>query len=140
MSSRTVARKTRSNVQSDQTTEPENTFTEFPASPGVFPATAQMTAPLQDSDDEAPARPIDVIADHVLAARYLSAEWQDTELNGLLDKVLLKIGRTIAGGTESFVVEAMTDDREAAVLKLVIRMNSWRSMLSVRTRARSWSE
>ena len=96
MSSRTVARKTRSSIQSKQTTEPESTFSEFSASPRDYPATAQNILPLQDADDEASARPIDVIADHVLAARYLSAEWQDTELNGLLDKVLLKIGRTIA--------------------------------------------
>ena len=94
MSTRRITVKS-SRVQSRPTIDPADNVTGFPAS-SIQTSAAAWPEEFEDALDDAPVRPIDAIADHVLAARYISTEWHDRELNRLLDLVLLQIGRTIA--------------------------------------------
>jgi hypothetical protein len=76
---------------------PADNVTAFPISSIKNSASAEMADTLFDpADDNESVRPIDAIADRVVAARYISADGQDRELNRLLDLVLLRIGRIIA--------------------------------------------
>ena len=83
-------------VESPTTRNPADNVTEFPVSRKSSNLPDTEPEALMESAGNAAVRPIDAIADHVLAARYLSAEWQDRELSRLLDMVLLQIGQTIA--------------------------------------------
>ena len=103
MSTRVVNKKPRKNqYRSRDLAEnlPDN-VTQFPGPASKVSRSSQKTVSLSGespyrANDGNDVRTIDEIADHVLAARYLSAEGRDGELNRLLDLVLVQIGRTIA--------------------------------------------
>ena len=103
MSTRIVNKKPRKNQYRNRNLAenlPDN-VTEFPGPASRVPRRPRKTVAMPEeaffgADNSGDTRTIEQIADHVLAARYLSAEGQDRELNRLLDLALERIGRTIA--------------------------------------------